>query len=248
MLRAVGNTYSPGQLALFAAVVSGAAIATRMVWMFPGGYLPFIIFRRALRDDARPPRAHLIVAGWAGMRGTITLAAALSIPAALANGAPFPGRDIVIFLAACVILVTLLLQGTTLEALIRRLGVRADDTLQREERHARITAVEAGLRSLRDVNSPAARAEGEAARQQVMAEYDQRLTELTAEGETQATAHRHREDVRLLRLQAIRAERTALDDLWRRDVISDEAHRPLQQLLDYEEAMLATVSEPAGPE
>jgi hypothetical protein len=118
--------------------------------------------------------------------------------------------------------------------------------VQREERLARITAVEAGLRSLRDQDSAATRVEGDVARQQVMAEYEQRLAELTAEGETQIGARRHRHELRLLRLQALRAERTALDDLWRRDVISDEIHRPLQQMLDHEEAMLAEPAASAG--
>ena len=239
VLHSVSNTFSAGQLVLFTAAVSIVAMLTRLVWMFPGGFLPFLIFPRALRNEPRPPRTHLIIAGWAGMRGTITLAAALSIPVTMADGSPFPARDIVIFLSAGVILVTLLLQGTTLEWLIRRLGVQADDTSQREDRLARITAVEAGLRSLRDPDSAATRLEGEVARQQVMAEYEQRLAELTAEGETQAGARRHRQEIRLLRLEALRSERAALDDLWRRDVISDETHRPLQQLLDHEEAMLA---------
>jgi len=234
----IRELYSPGELALFTAAISGTAMLARLLWMCPGGYVPFLIFRRALRDEPRPPWTWLAVAGWAGMRGTITLAAALSIPVTLADGSPFPGRDIVIFLAAGVILVTLLLQGTTLEALICRLRVRPDDTQVREDRLARITAVEAGLNHLRALAAASEAPEQEAARREVIAEYEHRLAELTADGETRASARLRRSTARELRLAALHAERAALDDLWRRDVITDETHRPLQHLLDHEESLL----------
>jgi CPA1 family monovalent cation:H+ antiporter len=236
ILESISATYSPGQLTFFTAVVSATAIFTRLLWMFPGGYFPWIIFRRALRNEERPPWTWFVVAGWAGMRGTITLAAALSIPVALADGSPMPGRDIVIFLSAGVIVVTLLLQGTTLEWLICKLGVRPDDTQVREDRAARIAAVEAGLKKLRAAatSSP----EEAAALGEIIGEYEHRLSELTANGETQVSARRRRTSSRQHRLAALAAERAALDDLWRRDRITDETHRPLQHLLDYEESLL----------
>jgi CPA1 family monovalent cation:H+ antiporter len=206
--------------------------------MCPGGYVPFLIFRRALRDEPRPPWTWFAVAGWAGMRGTITLAAALSIPVAMADGSPFPGRDLVIFLSAGVIVVTLLLQGTTLEALISRLRVRPDDTQLKEDRLARITAVEAGLKELRAASFVTTSPEEDAALGGIIGEYEHRLAELTADGETQASSRRRRTSARHHRLAALAAERTALDDLWSRNVITDEIHRPLQHLLDYEESLL----------
>jgi CPA1 family monovalent cation:H+ antiporter len=238
VLAAISTTYSPGQLAWFTAAVSGTAILTRLLWMCPGGYVPFLIFRHALRDEPRPPWTWFAVAGWAGMRGTITLAAALSIPVTMADGSPFPGRDIVIFLSAGVIVVTLLLQGTTLEALISRLRVRPDDTQLKEDRLARIAAVEAGLKELRAASFVTTSPEEDAALGQIIGEYEHRLAELTADGETQASSRRRRTSARHHRLAALAAERAALDDLWSRDVITDEIHRPLQHLLDYEESLL----------
>ena len=81
-------------------------------------------------------------------------------------------------------------------------------------------------------------AEEGAALGEVIAEYEGRLAELTAEGETRASAHRRRASGRRYRMEAVRAERDAIDDLWRRNIITDEIHRPLQQLLDHEETML----------
>jgi monovalent cation/hydrogen antiporter len=247
VLAAISTTYSIGELALFTAAVSGTAMLTRLFWLYPGGYVPFLLFPRALRDEPRPPRSWLLVAGWAGMRGTITLAAALSIPEVMADGSPFPGRDLVIFLSAGVIVVTLLLQGTTLEALICRLRVRPDDTQVKEERRARLAAVEAGLKELRAASFVTTTPEEAAAVGEIISEYEHRLAELTADGETQSSSQRRRASARHHRLAALAAERTALDDLWRRHVITDETHRPLQHLLDHEEAMLRGQTESAEP-
>jgi CPA1 family monovalent cation:H+ antiporter len=128
----------------------------------------------------------------------------------------------------------------TLESMICRLGLKADDSMAREDRHARVAAVQAGLKALRDFAAQTdenTSSEEAAAVALIVAEYEYRLSELSAEGEAQASAHRRRTSGRRHRLRALRAERAALDDLWRRDVISDETHRPLQQLLDHEEAM-----------
>ncbi len=242
ILGAVSDEYTPRQLAAFAGAVAGTAVAARLLWIFPGAYLPFLLFPHIRRRERRPSWPIVLVAGWAGMRGTVTLAAALSIPLLQADGRPFPARHIVIFLAVAVIMVTLLLQGTTLEALICRLGLRADETRVQEDRLARIAAVEAGLKVLRAAGSPTAAAEESAALGEVVAEYEYRLAELVAEGETRSSAQRRRATARRLRLAALRAERRAIDDLWRRDRITDETHRPLQQLLDFEEAMLGETS------
>lgn len=238
LLASISGSYTTGQIVLFTAAVSGAAILSRLAWVFPSAYLPWLLFPSVRRHDPRPAWQSVLVAGWAGMRGTITLAAALSIPHLQDSGQPFPGRDIVIFLAFGVVVVTLLLQGMTLESLICTVRLRADDTRVTEERLARTTAVEAGLKSLRATIETAASVEETAALGEVVAEYEHRLAELTAEGETRASARRRRGSARRFRLQALQAERTALDDLWSRDVISDEIHRPLQQLLDYEESLL----------
>jgi CPA1 family monovalent cation:H+ antiporter len=186
-----------------------------------------------------------LVLGWAGMRGTVTLAGALSIPLLLPDGSPFPGRDIVIFLAFGVIAVTLLVQGTTLEALIHRLGLHEDDSRAQEERLARTTAVEAGLKALRAHETDAAGPDHNAALGQVIAEYEHRLASLEAEGETRRSARRRRRAGHHYRSTALRAERHAVDELWRSGKIADEVHRPLQQLLDHEEAMLQAAPPPA---
>jgi Na+/H+ antiporter len=244
LLSAVSTHYTAGELAWFTAAVAGTAVVTRMVWVYPSAYLPFCL-ASVRRHERRPAPRSVFVVGWAGMRGTVTLAAALSIPLALPDGTPFPGRDIVIFLAFGVIAATLILQGSTLEWVIRRLGIHGDENRPKEERLARMAAVEAGLRTLRSLEETAATPDENAALGLAIAEYEQRLAVLTAEGETQRSAHRRRTAGHRYQFLALKAEREALDELWRSGAIIDEVHRPLQQLLDHEESMLAGL-EPDG--
>jgi CPA1 family monovalent cation:H+ antiporter len=241
LLAAVRDHYSVLQLLGFTLVVAGAAMVARFAWVYSGVYLPFLATGVCAREVRQ---ASVLVLGWAGMRGTVTLAGALSIPLFLPDGAPFPGRDIVIFLAFGVIAVTLLVQGTTLERLIQRLGLREDDSRAQEERLARTTAVEAGLLALRALESETATPDHAAALGQVIAEYEHRLAALTAEGETRKSARRRRKAGHHYRSAALHAERHAVDNLWRSGQIADEVHRPLQQLLDHEESMLRAAPPP----
>ena len=238
LFSAVSHQFTAARLLAMTAAVAGTAMVARMAWVYPGTYLPFLLPGVRAKETPASPAAVFVV-GWAGMRGTVTLAAALSIPLLLPDGSPFPGRDIVIFLAFGVIAVTLAVQGTTLEALIRALGIREDEDRPKEERLARMSAVEAGLAALRDLEPSATTADQNAALGLVIAEYEQRLSVLTAEGETQRSASRRRHAGHHYRMAAIRAERRALDGLWRGGAIIDEVYRPLQQLLDHEESLLA---------
>jgi CPA1 family monovalent cation:H+ antiporter len=129
----------PVEVAVISAVaVSIAVIAARFVWVFATMYLP-----RALgASEPVPPRKHLVVVSWAGMRGAVSLAAALALPIG------FPERDLLVFIAFAVILVTLVGQGLTLAPLIRFLRVEPGDEVEREEEVARRTAVDAALAEL----------------------------------------------------------------------------------------------------
>jgi monovalent cation/hydrogen antiporter len=245
LFAAVNHQFSTAQLLGLTAAVSGSAIAARIIWVYPATFLPRLLKSVRVREP-RPPMANVFVVGWAGMRGTVTLAAAMSIPLLMPDGTPFPGRNIVIFLAFGVIATTLVLQGTTLEAIIRRLGIHGDESRPKEERLARMTAVEAGLRTLREFEESATTADQSAALGLAIAEYEQRLAVLTAEGETQRSAHQRRAAANRYHSAALKAERAALDELWRSGAIIDEVHRPLQQLLDHEESMLRALAPVAG--
>jgi monovalent cation/hydrogen antiporter len=109
--------YDPWELAGLGLGISAALIAGRFAWVFAATWLPRALSRSLRERDPLPPPSHTTVIAWAGMRGVVSLAAALALPA------EFPRRDIILFLAFCAILATLVVQGTTLGPLIRRLGV-----------------------------------------------------------------------------------------------------------------------------
>ncbi|MGA8117902.1 MAG: sodium:proton antiporter, partial [Actinocatenispora sp.] len=108
--------------------VTGTVIIARFVWMYPANYVDRL-FPRVRARSPRMPVAKPTVIAWAGMRGVVTLAAAFSLPR-MAHGAPFPGRDLFLWLAFSVIIVTLVLQGLTLSALVRRLRLPPDDPMR----------------------------------------------------------------------------------------------------------------------
>ena len=142
--------YSLGQLILYGALFSAVVILLRLIWMFPGARIANLIRRKLLHQDVAVPSARQVfVVGWTGMRGVVALAAAISLPEKLANGADFPQRNLIIFLTFSVILVTLVLQGLTLPPLIRALGLADATGRNKEEDEARRQMIAAALAQLR---------------------------------------------------------------------------------------------------
>ena len=127
-------------MADLAAAVSLTVIVVRMIWVFPATYLPRMLIPGLKERDPAPPSQIVVIIGWAGMRGVVSLAAALALPLTIEGGARSPARDLLQFLTFAVILVTLVGQGLTLPWLIRRLGVGDDGSEQHDEIHAREAA------------------------------------------------------------------------------------------------------------
>jgi len=138
--------YSMARLLLLGGMFSAVVIGLRMLWVYPGAQVSNFI-RRRLFHQPEPfpnPRA-IVVVGWTGMRGVVALAAAISLPKYLANGSPFPQRNLIIFLTFSVIFVTLVLQGLTLPPLIRYLGLANCGEQDPEEGQARRDMIDAAL-------------------------------------------------------------------------------------------------------
>ena len=137
------------ELLLYAVVFSALLILLRLLWTFPSAYVAYFIRTRLLNHEGKVPGPRsLFVVGWTGMRGVVSLAAAISLPQVLANADPFPQRNLIIFLTFGVILVTLVLQGLTLPPLIRGLGLAGASTPLYEEEEARRLVLEAALEHL----------------------------------------------------------------------------------------------------
>jgi CPA1 family monovalent cation:H+ antiporter len=142
------NEYSPARLFGYAAAVSGAVILARIIWVFPATYLPRLLIRSLREHDPAPSWRMVSLVAWSGMRGVDSLAAALALPLVVANGEPFPQRNLLLFLSFAVILATLVVQGLTLPWLIRWLGVADSGVAEIEENQARYAAARAALEKL----------------------------------------------------------------------------------------------------
>jgi CPA1 family monovalent cation:H+ antiporter len=135
-----------GELLLYGAAVSGVVIAVRFAWIFSITVLIRALDRRPEQLLRRANWQARTIAAWCGMRGAVSLAAALAVPVATDAGDPFPGRDLILWMTFCVILATLVFQGLTLPWLIRVLGVHDDgEEERREELKARLKIAAAAL-------------------------------------------------------------------------------------------------------
>lgn len=231
---------SPWELAWYAVAVSLAVIVARIVWMPFGAYLPRYLSSRIRAADPYPPWQNVAVVSWAGMRGIVSLAAALSLPEG------FPERDLLIFLTFSVILATLVGQGLTLPALIRRLDVRDDGTGEREEAKALLVAARAGLARLDELAAEEWTHDEQIA--DMRSHYEARLSRFTARyhGEDGADGDGHEARglaFERLEQELLAAELAALVELRDRGVINDETLRTVQRSLD-----LAQLRLPGGRE
>jgi monovalent cation/hydrogen antiporter len=146
-----------------AGFICAVVIGLRMVWIFPSAQYSYFVRRRVLGQDVHVPNSReLFAMGWSGLRGVLTLAAALSLPVVTDTGEPFPHRAAIIFLAYSVILVTLVGQGLSLPWVIRRLGIGETNDGVAEERAARRLLLEAALRALKTMPAPEDETEAQA--------------------------------------------------------------------------------------
>jgi CPA1 family monovalent cation:H+ antiporter len=232
-------------LIFYGLAFSGLLIVLRLIWMFPGAYLGTVIRRRLLHQTDRvPPARNIFILGWTGMRGVVSLAAAIALPQTLADGTPFAQRNMIIFLAFTVILVTLVLQGLTLPWLIRALGVVSVTSDPRaEEREARRAILQAALGYLEKSRSEA-RAEGAEVYEDLARRYRHRLVTLAEDGDSRAdgsdpTGYKRFND---LSRELLRVERETAVLLRNQRRIGDELLRQIEHELDLGEAQLVAKS------
>jgi Na+/H+ antiporter len=222
-----------------AALVSLAVIVLRLVWVFPAAYLPRWLFPRLRARDPYPGWRNVLIVAWTGLRGGISLAAALAVPLSIQAGQPFPERDLLIALTFGVILVTLVGQGLSLIPLIRWLGVPAQGAQERERQLAREAAAHAAVARLQEL-----------ADQEWVPE--RRLMDLRARYEEKArhaaehldgALPPHEEETapsRRLQREVLQAERAAVIGLRDQGKIDDEVLREIERELDLEEQRFRT--------
>jgi CPA1 family monovalent cation:H+ antiporter len=234
--------YSMSELAVSAAVVSVVVIMARFAWMYPATYLPRWLFPAIKRRDPSPPWQWPFALAFTGVRGIVSLAAALAIPFTTANGQPFPDRDLILFLTFAVILVTLVGQGLMLPSVIRALGLahagrRERHTDRAEECEARRQAIEAATDRLDQLR--AERHLLEDIVQPLRALLRERLKQIEHRSDADDAHRRLTELHDEIELLLITAERQQINQLFRSGRLKDEGRRRIERDLDLREAHLA---------
>jgi CPA1 family monovalent cation:H+ antiporter len=242
-------SHSIADAVVYALLVSAVVIGTRVVWMYTVPYLIGLVDRRPQQRLRRIRARHRLPVAWSGFRGAVSLAAALAVPVTMVDGSPFPGRDLIIVVTFGVILVTLLVHGLTLPAVLRWVRLPADDSEIAERQFAERTVTEAAIAAL---PGSAARlgVSGEVA-ERLLADLEQRLADMAdmsddAAGQpAEATpwGRSPREDYRLLHSAVLANKRAALVRLRDDRLIDDIVLRRVQARLDAEEVRLSATIE-----
>jgi monovalent cation/hydrogen antiporter len=230
--------FSAAELALYAAVVTAVVIGARFAGIFPATFLGLLL-RRGQPVSAADPWKDATIVAWSGMRGAVSLAAALAIPLTTDAGAPFPNRELIIFLTFTVILGTLVLQGLSLPALIRVLRVHDDGLADKEETKARIHAAEAALARLEELMEEDWVREDTAERLRGLFNFRRERFRSRFDPEADGAIEDQSADFRRLRRELLEAEREAVLELQRSGRIDNEVLRRVVRDLDLEEARLS---------
>ena len=214
------------------ALVSAVVVAVRLGWGFSVPYLVRLFDRRPSQVMRRVGAKERLLLGWSGMRGAVSLAAALALPL------DFPLRNLILFLTFSVILATLVVQGLTLPALIRRLRFEQDDAVEREELRARLAATHAAIDRLDELAGADWTRDDTVERLHGL--YDFRRRRLKARGgylEDDGTEDRSLAYQRLVR-ELLQAQREAIVRLRNQGAISNEVMHRIERELDLEDSRL----------
>jgi len=237
LLERVAAHHLP-RLILETAVVCVTVVAVRLVYVFAAAYLPRLFSPQRGEHVLDLPWQQVTMVAWTGMRGGISLAAALALPLTITGAAPFPQRDLLIFLTFAVILSTLVVQGLSLPWLIGKLGLTGDGEAAQEEAEARRQAGEAGLKRL------SAMADAEDLPEDLVQDLRGHFGRMTAryaaraDGDGDAGREEWASTLRRVRREMVEAERGTVIGLRDDGTISDEVLQRVQQALDLDERRL----------
>lgn len=216
----------------YGAIISVATIVLRILWVFPSTYAPRL-FSQSIRKREGVDSKMATVIAWSGMRGVVSLAAALALPLTV-NDKPFPNRDVILFITFAVIFSTLVLQGLTIPKVIKWIGLQPDEKEEEREFKARMKMA---AHIIEHIEENYALGLSEDVLAQIKTKYEIRIERMRQEVNRKMTTAQIEEFHRIQR-ELIQAERRFALDLRRSHAIDDEVHRKLEYELDLDEERL----------
>jgi CPA1 family monovalent cation:H+ antiporter len=235
VMAAIHGEYGLPTLLEYGAIFSVVLIMLRMVWVYPATKIAgYVRWKKGQTEEPLNSRESFVI-GWTGMRGVLALAAAISVPETLPNGQQFGPRNLIVFLAFCVILVTLVLQGLSLPSLIRALGLAGEKKgMEPEERYARKRALTEALEFLKEKRAESGD-ELAHAYDDLINKYEHRLA-----GIDEKVAPQERRKKKMYRQilavaeEAVQAERRTVIRLRDEGLIGDDVLRVMEREMDLE--------------
>lgn len=227
--------YSLLTLIKFGAIISGAVITGRILWVIPGTYLPRWFSKNIRTTEPKPDPKLVAIVGWSGMRGVVSLAAALALPLVIEGSKPFPHRNLIIFLTFSVIFATLVIQGLTLRPLIKFLGVTSDGKEHEDEALARLKIASSVIEHIEENYSIVLTEE---VLNQVKTKYEIRIQRLRKGAEHNRLNEDQINQFHNIQKELLALERKLVIGLRKEGRISDEALRKIEYELDLEETRL----------
>jgi len=228
------GTHSFSTLLWYGVIVSVAVIVGRIIWVYPATYIPRVLSKKIRTTEPRPSMRTVTIIAWSGMRGVVSLAAALALPLMIGD-ASFKNRNLIIFLTFCVILSTLVLQGLTLRPLIQWLGIKADDTEEEREQKARL---EIASRVIEHIEENYALALSDEVLNQIKTKYEIRIQRIRKDQTSQKMAEQEINEFHRIQQELLARERELSLHMRDQGKISDEALRKIEYELDLEETRL----------
>lgn len=218
----------------YGAIVSVAVIIGRIIWVFPGAYIPRL--SKQVRESEPEVNIKLVtVVAWSGMRGVVSLAAALAIPLMIEGSKPFPNRNLIIFLTFAVIFSTLVLQGLTLRPLIKWLGINPDGKEQEAELKARLKIASSVIEYIEENYSLDLTDD---ALNLIKTKYEIRIQRIRKGRTHQKMSEDQINQFHLIQQALLNKERELIINLRGESSISEEVLRKIEYELDLEETRL----------
>ncbi len=228
--------HSMGELIAYGALISLATIIVRLIWIYPGAYLPRWLNKGIREREQRPGIGAVTVVGWSGMRGVVSLAAALALPLTVGDGVDFPNRDFIIFLTFSVIFATLVLQGLTLPWLIRWLKLTDDNTMMRQ--HDEGARLKIAFSAIEHIESNYTLSLSPAVLDQIKTKYEIRIHRMQRDTSEKKLSNEQIKEFLTIQKELISREREEIRKLKRESKINEEVLRKIEYELDLEESRL----------
>jgi monovalent cation/hydrogen antiporter len=216
-------------------LVSLAAIIVRIIWIFPATYIPRWLSKGIRTREPKPRLGMVYVVAWSGMRGVVSLAAALALPLMVTDGVPFPHRELIIFLTFSVIFATLVVQGLTLPKLVKWLKIKPDNSVHDEEQMARLKVASSIIEHIEENYSLSL---SENVLNQIKTKYEIRIQRVRKDQNNPELSELQINEFTRIRQELLTKERDVLMLMRKSGEIGDEALRRIEHELDLEESRL----------